>query len=94
MTKTCNLDDASLYYFTFNYINLGEGEAYTLGHILNVCLQLSFWQRCELVKQGSNVVSIDRYEYLRTKEKRRCIVINNQPKFNYRVFLCYFRATP
>lgn len=55
-----------LSYFTFNYINLREGEAYTLGHRLNVSLQLSFWQWSKLVEQRSNVVSIDCDKHLRT----------------------------
>lgn len=38
------------YCFTFNNINLGEREAYTLRHCLNVSLQLPFWQRRELVE--------------------------------------------
>lgn len=59
-----------MYYFTFYNINLGEGEAYTPGHSLNGCLQFSFRQRSELVKQGSNVISIDGYKYLRIQKRR------------------------
>jgi len=75
-------------YFTFNHIHLSKGEAYTLGHIFNVCLQLSFWQRSKLVKERSNVVSIDCDKHLRTQEKTdvdRLLVQNDQPKCSSRV---------
>lgn len=57
-----------MYCVTFNNINLSEGEAYTLRQSLDVSLELSFWQRRELVKQGSDVVSIDCHKNLSTLE--------------------------
>lgn len=59
---------------TFNNIDLSEREVYALGHRLNVSLQISLGQHSELVKQRSDVISIDGDEYLQTQEDRKYTV--------------------